>query len=258
MKTLLWIDDDEKLIDDTTPVFRQNGFHVLKATTPSQALRFLRHQRGQLDGVLLDVRLGGGENGLELLEELGHIHPGVKVVVFTAYPDYSDQVDAKVAGALAYFEKVDKSIPLAPAKQATFFAALHRIFPDHRHSGVDSQPPSRPVANSDISLWVRGVFFLLAFAVVIAGIAVLSQTVSAWTFPVVIVASILLYSVICAFLLRTHPDYGLSEKGFLSLMSESLAITPKLLRGGKKGDGEDAETGNHSEKTEQVAPPDKE
>lgn len=258
MKRILWIDDDERLIEDSRTVFGEYGIDIQKALTPSAALRILRQQRGELDGILLDVRLGGGENGIELLDELRRLHPDLRVVVFTAYPDYSDQVDAKVAGALAYFEKVEKSIPLATDKQRTFFAALHRLFPDRTHTKAAPQPASGFVSSSDISLWARGLFFLLAFGVVITGIGALSRTVSPWTFPVVVVASILLYSVVCAFLLRTHPTHGLSEKGFLSLMSESLAITPKLLRGRGKNGSDQTATGRDSGKTEQVAPPDKE
>ena len=70
MKRVLWIDDDDRLIEDSRSVFRQYGFEVHKALTPSAALRMLRQQREELDGILLDVRLGGGENGIELLDEL--------------------------------------------------------------------------------------------------------------------------------------------------------------------------------------------
>ena len=65
MKTILWIDDNIKLMEDSIPVFKRYGFHIITAATPSIALRELRHRRRQLQGVLLDVKLGGGENGLE-------------------------------------------------------------------------------------------------------------------------------------------------------------------------------------------------
>ena len=126
MKTLLWIDDNEKLVDASTPVFLENGFSVLKATNTSRALTILREEA--IDGVLLDVRLRGNENGLELLQEIHHRHPNLRVVIFTGYPEYDDQFVAEKLGALLYFEKIRKSIPVHPAKQRRFFDTLHRAF----------------------------------------------------------------------------------------------------------------------------------
>jgi len=128
MKTILWIDDNEKLVETSTPVFLENGFSVLKATNTSRALTILREQA--IDGVLLDVRLRGDENGLELLREIHHRHPNLRVVIFTGYPDYDDQLVAEESGASLYFEKIRKSIPANPAKQRKFFDTLHRVFPE--------------------------------------------------------------------------------------------------------------------------------
>jgi len=232
MKRLLWIDDDNKLIEDSIAVFKQYGFHILKASTPSAALRALRQQKEEIDGVLLDVRLGGDENGIELLDELHQLHPGLRVVVFTAYPDYSDQVDAKVAGALAYFAKIEKSIPLAPEKQKTFFTALHRLFPDR--VAVSGSNKLMYSMQHDSGLWFRGLFFLTAFIVITTVIAVMFTKLPLWLLPLAVVTSILFYVIVCAFLLRTQPDYGLSEKGFLSLMKEAIILTPKLLKSSKE------------------------
>ena len=67
MKNILWLDDNEKLIDSSMETFREHGFQIIKATDTSRALTILRNQK--VDGLLLDVRLHGGENGLELLQE---------------------------------------------------------------------------------------------------------------------------------------------------------------------------------------------
>jgi len=128
MKTILWLDDNEKLIDSSTDIFRENGFQVLKATTISRALSILRSQK--LDGVLLDIRLQGEEDGLEFLQEIQLRHPALKVVVFTAYPDYYDQILAQRFGASVYFQKIRKLIPVKPIKLRRFFAALHQVFED--------------------------------------------------------------------------------------------------------------------------------
>ena len=125
MKRILWLDDDERLIDWSVDVFRENGFHILKATRISRALTILRNEK--LDGMLLDVRLKGDEDGLEVLQEIHARYPALKVVVFTAYPDPYDQILAQRAGASVYFRKV---IPIEPEKLNRFFAALHQVFED--------------------------------------------------------------------------------------------------------------------------------
>jgi DNA-binding NtrC family response regulator len=106
MKTILWIDDNERLVDASTPVFLENGFVVLKATNTSRALTILRE--AQIDGVLLDVRLNGNENGLELLQEIHHRHQDLRVVIFTGYPEYDDQLAAEKSGGFSIFRKDQK------------------------------------------------------------------------------------------------------------------------------------------------------
>lgn len=140
MKRILWIDDNERLVDASTPVFLENGFVVLKATNTSRALTILREEA--VDGILLDVRLRGNENGLELLQEIHHRYPSLRVVVFTGYPEYDDQLAAEQFGASLYFEKVRKSIPANPAKQRRFFDTLHRAFPEESEHLPSSAVPS--------------------------------------------------------------------------------------------------------------------
>src|SRR5437588_11630985 len=97
MKRILWIDDDERLIDDWALVFSAYGLEVAKATNTSRALTVLRTQH--IDGVLLDVRLGRDENGLEFLDDLRHRNATLPVAILTGNPDYGDWKDARVKGA---------------------------------------------------------------------------------------------------------------------------------------------------------------
>lgn len=132
MKKILWIDDDEELIDCSIQLFLQNGFEIVKATNISRALKILRQDK--VDGILLDVHLRGDEDGLELLAELKYHYSEIKVVIFTAFPDYGDHVRAILSGANIYLEKVNKQIPLDSVKQKGFFEALDKIF-----SSLDNQ-----------------------------------------------------------------------------------------------------------------------
>jgi len=124
---LLWVDDDQQLVTRSLPLFLQHGFEVLPAATISRALTILRRESTTLSGVLLDVRLAG-ENGLEFLSEIKDKYPHLIVVIFTAYPDYGDHLDALESGAALYLQKVQKAIPANDRKQRAFFESLHRAF----------------------------------------------------------------------------------------------------------------------------------
>lgn len=135
MKKILWIDDNESLINQGISIFQENGFQIFKATNTSRALSVLREE--ELDGILLDVHLKGGENGLDLLEEIRHFYPEIKIVIFTGYPEYNDHIVSGEKGATAYLTKISKSIPLNPKKQADFFSALHKLFPGSASNNVE-------------------------------------------------------------------------------------------------------------------------
>jgi ActR/RegA family two-component response regulator len=135
MKKILWIDDNETLINQGIPIFQENGFQIFKATNTSRALSLLREEK--LDGILLDVHLNGGENGLDLLQEIHHFYPDIKIVIFTGYPEYNDHITSGEKGATAYLAKISKSIPLNPKKQKDFFSALHKLFSGSETKSVD-------------------------------------------------------------------------------------------------------------------------
>jgi ActR/RegA family two-component response regulator len=222
---LLWIDDDQKLVDASLPVFQRHGFDIVAAATLSRALAILRKQSRDLDGVLLDVRLGAGENGIEFLAEIKDKYPSLRVVIFTAYPDYSDHVDAVEAGAALYLQKIRKAIPAGVNKQAAFFESLRRAFEGTRK--LSATQSGRDVKQFDM-LWQSGLLFILVFVVVIIGMLGLSYYVSAWLLPVILMAGILFYAVVGAFILRAQGDSGLSEKSFLSLVKDALRYLPQL------------------------------
>ena len=61
-------------------------------------------RRGGVDGVLLDIRLKDGD-GLDLLGELRGTHPGLPVVMATAYGDSERTISAMKLGAFDYVTK---------------------------------------------------------------------------------------------------------------------------------------------------------
>ena len=74
--------------------------------------------------------------------------------------------------------------------------------------------------------WLSGSFYLFAFVAIIGSILVVAQVLPFYTFPIVIIGSILAFSVVVAFQLRN--DEKLSDKSFLQLMGMSFNQIPFL------------------------------
>jgi len=171
-----------------------------------------------LEGVLLDVRLKAGESGLELMREISDKYPHLKLVILTGFPSYGDNVEAIEGGANLYFAKFRKALPLDPEQQRLFFDSLRRAFKMSRkiHQAKRTDVPRHH------GLWLSGLFFLLVFGVIVAGILILSRSVSPWLLPVVLVAGIVFYAVVGAFILRVQGDDMLKERAFLDLVKAAL------------------------------------
>jgi len=227
MKKILWIDDDERLLNDCTLLFEHNGFHIFKAVNVTQALAFLREEASSIDGMIIDVKLAGGEDGLELLTDLHQRYPDIPKVVFTAYPEYDDHVRAEQDGATLYFEKIEKSIPLDPAKQAKFFQALHKALPARLRSST--QVTHEAPIESGMNLWTRGVFFLLLLVVVIGSVIALARLVSPWFLAITILGAIFLFALVGVFVLRTQKHGGVSEKTFASVVRSLIEHATRVF-----------------------------
>ena len=229
---VLWVDDDQALVSASIPVFERHGFQVAVANTVSQALAFLRTMPSDLEGVLLDVRLKAGESGLELMREINARYPHLKLVILTGFPSYGENVEAIEGGANLYFAKFRKALPLDPIQQKLFFDSLRRAFAMSRRVQEPLKTPDTPRRHS---LWLSGLFFLLLFVVVISGVLIVSRSVSPWVLPVVLVAGIIFYSVVGAFILRAQGDEVLKERTFLDLVKAALRYVPYIKTSADSG-----------------------
>jgi hypothetical protein len=78
------------------------------------------------------------------------------------------------------------------------------------------------------SPWISGSFYLALFIIIIAAIVVIAKLLPFYTLPVIIVGTMLLFSVIGAFQLRN--DEKLSQKNFLELMLLAFKNIPFLVK----------------------------
>lgn len=109
---MLIIDDEQTLRGLLARIIQLEGYTVLQATTIKEGLKIL--SRETVHVVVSDVKLPDG-NGVDLTAKIRAEHPGIEVIVITAFGTIEDGVRAIKNGAFDYLTKGDhqeKIIPL--------------------------------------------------------------------------------------------------------------------------------------------------
>lgn len=99
---ILIVDDDAAVCWALEQALTRRAYRVEVASGPDAALRSCRRTRHDL--VITDVRMPGG-SGLDLLEALHREHPGLPVVVTTAYGSMDVAATAVARGAADFLPK---------------------------------------------------------------------------------------------------------------------------------------------------------
>src|ERR1700675_1197252 len=129
---ILLVDDEPSMLRYIKTLLEVDDYKVEPATTGEEALQ--RVEKGlQPDLVLLDV-LMPGIDGLQTLEQLRQLQPGVKVVMFSCVNDTRKVVHAMKLGAQDYLTKpfqkaeLDAVIDLSLGRGTnTYSAALEEL-----------------------------------------------------------------------------------------------------------------------------------
>ncbi len=108
---ILIIDDEVSLRQVTAQYISLEGFEVLEAGTLKEARQQL--QRQSFSVVLCDVKLPDG-NGVEFVKFLKENAPETEVILFTAYGNIHDGVQAIKLGAFDYLVKGDDNHKILP------------------------------------------------------------------------------------------------------------------------------------------------
>ncbi|GLU57455.1 sigma-54-dependent transcriptional regulator [Dyadobacter frigoris] len=111
MKTILIIDDEDKLRSLLTRIIRAEGYEVIEATDSKSALKLIENP--EIDAVLCDVKLPDG-NGIEMIRLLKAKNPLAEIILLTAYGNIADGVQAIKNGALDYIVKGDDNDKIIP------------------------------------------------------------------------------------------------------------------------------------------------
>ncbi|MGI4765019.1 MAG: response regulator [Janthinobacterium lividum] len=81
LRTIVVIEDDPILRQDTTDMLEAAGLSVVGFEDGDQALDYLRHHRADVSGVFTDVRLATETNGFEIAHLVTEAFPEIGVIV---------------------------------------------------------------------------------------------------------------------------------------------------------------------------------
>lgn len=116
---VLIIDDEPNIRRTTQVVLQTMLFETAQAADSTEAKKMLEAE--SFDAALLDLRLGT-ENGLEVMQELLKLQPGLAVVVFTAHASVETAVEAMKLGAKDYVQK-----PFTPDELRQVFYRIQKM-----------------------------------------------------------------------------------------------------------------------------------
>lgn len=102
IQTLI-VEDDEGIRFFLVGALTQEGHHVVEASSGEEALAFLRDT--SFDLALLDLRLGGREDGLRILQAISWRWPQTAVMILTGHGTLESARQAIREGVDAYLLK---------------------------------------------------------------------------------------------------------------------------------------------------------
>lgn len=100
--TLLLVDDEQQVLEFMEPYLRQEGFHIVTATTGTQALALAQEHKPSL--VVLDWMLPE-MSGIEVCRRLRSSSNHVGIIMVTARTDETDKIVGLEVGADDYLTK---------------------------------------------------------------------------------------------------------------------------------------------------------
>lgn len=100
-KTILVVEDEPLIRMTAVATLEDAGFQVLEAGNSAQALDMLSHH-DEVSILLTDVRMPGSMDGLALVAQVQHDHPGIRSIVMSAH---ATAMQASDAGAVGFLRK---------------------------------------------------------------------------------------------------------------------------------------------------------
>jgi PAS domain S-box-containing protein len=103
-ETILYVDDEEVIVDMARHTLEQLGYRVIAVTDPSKALEHFLKEPKQFDMVITD-QIMPGMTGTELAKVLLSLRPDIPIVLTTGYSETIDAASARAIGIRAFVMK---------------------------------------------------------------------------------------------------------------------------------------------------------
>jgi len=104
MNKILVVDDEKDMRWLLSNFLKEDGYTVYEAEDCGHALNFLKKDSPP-DLILLDLRIPGEIDGIDLLKEIKTTMPEIQVIILTAYGNIGSAVEAIKLGAYDYLAK---------------------------------------------------------------------------------------------------------------------------------------------------------
>jgi two-component system response regulator RegA len=111
MTTVLLVDDEKLILRSLEKTLLRAGYDVLTAGDCASGLAVFQENSAAIDMAVFDLNMPGFDGlpkpgaGLDLLEKVVKVKPGVRAIILTAYDEVGKAKDAVEIGASAYFVK---------------------------------------------------------------------------------------------------------------------------------------------------------
>lgn len=104
MNKILVVDDEKDMRWLLSNILKEDGYTIYEAEDCGHALNLLKKDSPP-DLILLDLRIPGEMDGIDLLKEIKTTRPEIQVIILTAYGNIGSAVEAIKLGAYDYLAK---------------------------------------------------------------------------------------------------------------------------------------------------------
>ncbi|SKA79231.1 response regulator [Desulfobaculum bizertense] len=102
MMTILLVDDEKRLLENTQKLFEKMNIRVLLAQNSNEALSIIT--RDPIDVIFLDIKMPGND-GMKTLQHIKRIRPLTEVIIITGHASMEDAVEGLKLGAMDFLVK---------------------------------------------------------------------------------------------------------------------------------------------------------
>ena len=101
---ILLVDDNIDVLNSISLLLNEYGCEVLKCDNPNKALKEFKKRNNDIILVISDIKMPE-ISGVELLNKIHAIDPGIPVILMTAYPEIETAIDAIKGGVYDFILK---------------------------------------------------------------------------------------------------------------------------------------------------------